>query len=222
MEVNYIKEISADKLKKIVKLAGDGCVTGYTRFKKVKPILGYKKAQDWADRHLSRIDKARINEDGTYVVVMRFEWVWLLIPIVMLALLAFLLVHNAKAMEPIPTTDSEIEVSNTMEQVTHSESSNDYISIPGYTDLTISEEFQRLIVYNPTDNDCRLVYKAYVEDRCLWETRALDAGEDEEVDIYNNMQSGQYTIKLVAEAYAVPNNAKLNSVSQTINVKVEG
>ena len=77
-------DISVDTLKELVKTHGDGIVTGYVRFKKVKDCKGYKDAEDKASLKLSHIVGGRLLPGNRYAAVIRFKAIFFILLVIAL------------------------------------------------------------------------------------------------------------------------------------------
>ena len=216
------KDISADSLEKLVKACGDDCVRGYVRFKKVKPCKGYKAAENRAALHLSRIKAGRPLEDGGYAAVVRFRLLPFLIPLAVILLIFGILrsISTKASVREEETTEYIIvpEPEPATAEILQNEYAGLYISVPGYTDFRVSAGERSVNLYNPPDNKCILQYSIYIQDELVASTEKLDAGETAELDFYDRLASGSYTVNLIAEAYSQDGETRFNTVSQQITL----
>lgn len=230
LEQKKNKDISAETLKKVVKASGDECVTGYVRFRKIKPCKGYKAAEKRAEAHISKITAGRPLEDGKYAAVVRFRLLPLLIPIAaFMLILGIVMAITPKAAVREKESEPETEASSAEyiippEEVTSTENVKEneyaglYISVPGYTEFRLDSQERGISLYNPPDNECVLQYYVYIKDRLVASSGVLASGDAEKVDFYDVLTAGKYTVKLVAQAYSKDGKTRFNSVSQQITL----
>lgn len=208
-------DISVDALEEIVRTGGDELVTGFVRFKKVHKCKGYKDAGHKAAIRFSKITGGRILGNGRYAAVIRFRWIILLILLALVALLfgIWRITGHAeeKAAEKIvpatiyvlPSTDNRGDlVPDTMD-------------IPGFSDITLTDEHKNIILYNPSTNHYMLKYTILADEVSLYESGYLQPGEVEEADIFNKLVRGIYNVRIITTGYA-EEAEELNSVRQDI------
>lgn len=221
LEVMFIKntsDISRDSLEKIIKVSGEEIVTGYIRFRKVRAVKGYKAAQDRAYRHFSKIIKGRKLEDGKYAVVVRFRLLVFILPLILIGIIFLLCNINPKAVEKEVETDYIIP-----EIPTVSIAQTDdvfYISIPGIVAETIEFSNPEIVVYNPVDNQCSLVYEAYYEEYLLGKSELILPGKKGNIRLANIPENGVFFIDIVAIGFSNNGKTRYNSVSQHVQITV--
>lgn len=224
-DVKKNKDISAENLKKLVKARGDDCVTGYVRFRKIKPCKGYQAAENKAALQLSKITAGRPMENGGYAAVVRFRLLPFLIPLaVLLSALGVLRAISTKAVVREEETTAYVIIPEEEPRtagLTENEYAGLYISVPGYTDCRLSARERSLALYNPPGNECILQYQVYVQESLVAATGMLAAGETESVDFYDRLTAGQYKLELVANAYSLDGKTRFNTVSQQITLSAE-
>ncbi len=214
------KDISIDMLKKLIKVSGDKIVTGYVRFKKIKPCKGYKEAKKKALWHLSRVYKARPNEDGSYAAVIRFNWIFIIIP-----LLVFLIFINIMMQRPKAKIREEIQTPFYIdpESVIEDYSNNItelYINVPGFSDINMDESNHIMSLYNPEENEAILQYEIYIQNQLVESTEGILPGMDVEINFYERLSKGMYKMKIITKACSLNGETEYNSVSQTIQLTV--
>lgn len=204
---------------------GDECVTGYVRFKRIKPCKGYKDAENKAALRLSRVKAGRPLPGGGYAAVIRFRLLPFLIPLaVILSVLVILRATSPKAaVREIPTVGNIIppKAEPATAGLTLNEYAGLYISVPGYTDCALNASNRTLTLYNTPDNACILQYKLYISDSLVAVTGMLTAGESESVDFYDRLAAGQYELEIVANAYSADGETSFNTVAQQIILTAE-
>ena len=217
-----------------MKSAGDGVVTGYVRHKKVKECRDYKEACRHADRTLSRIKGGRPLENDKYAAVIGFRWLFLLLFFLALFLLLLLMwmyfFKPAKADERETQATAEAETTSATEVetfipdetivVTKPCYEDLYITIPGMTEAELSENNQELLLFNPEENGCLLLYELYIEGRQVASTDKLKPGEAQAVNFYEHLTSGIYEVECVATGYSSDGETRYNSGTQNIRLTV--
>ena len=198
-------------------------MTGYVRFRKIKPCKGYKDAENKAALRLSKITAGRLLENGKYAAVVRFRLLPFLIPAAaFLLVLGILKGITADAMVREEETSEYIfepEPEPVTERGTENIYAGLYISVPGYTDCVLSEGQRGLSLFNPPENECLLQYSIYIRDSLVASTGLLEAGEYGSVDFYDRLAPGRYTAELIAKAYSRDGKTEFNSVSQQITLQ---
>ena len=215
-----------EDLEKLVKVMGDGCVTGYVRFKKIKEVKGYDDAGKRAAKHLSKIKAGRPMDNGRYAAVVRFRLILLIIPFVALGLWAAFFWNrtNARVKEPVKreyeTEIIQIAETDAPDNTDNNEYSNLYITVPGYTHCTVSSSNTALAVKNPAGNECMMQYVIYVGNNVIGESDLLSPGETGRVEIYWELTTGEYDGVLVTLSYSMDGKTQFNSVNQDLLIKV--
>ena len=200
-------DISADTLKELVKTHGDGLVTGYVRYKKVKACNGFKDAEDKASIKLSHIVAGRRLENNRYAAVIRFKAIFFVI--------LFL------CMLPVATLWRRDIPANVRESETSSIPVNlNTMDIPGYSDISMSKNSDGIILFNPENNPCGLEFYIYSGDKLVFKSGVLVPGKEERADIYNKFEPGIYEIQIITVG-VTEDNEKLNSVSQIIKLEIK-
>lgn len=198
-------DISVDTLKELVKTHGDGIVTGYVRFKKVKDCKGYKDAEDKASLKLSHIVGGRLLPGNRYAAVIRFKAIFFIL--LFLCMLPMMTLWNndskAKTKEPVPVAT---DVSDTMD-------------IPGYGDISLYRESEGVLLFNPKDNPCGLVFCIFSGDKKVYESQRVMPGKEVWADIYEEFDAGVYEIEIITTG-VTEEGEYLNSVRQTIKLKI--
>lgn len=222
MFIKNTSDISRESLEKIIKVSGEDVVTGYTRFRKIKSVKDYKEAQKRAYRHFSKIIKGRKLENGKYAVVVRFRLIIFILPLIIGGLFFGLWQINTKGLEKEIEKQyiyPEIPTVNIAETDAGLDNSF-YISVPGIVSETIEYSSPEIVLYNPADNQCSLLYEAYYEDYLLGKSKLLLPGEEGKINLVNVPQSGVFFIDVVAKGFS--NNGKIayNSVSQHVQITV--
>ncbi len=198
---------------------------GYVRFKRVRTCKGYKAAQSRAALQLSKIKAGRPLEDGGYAAVVRFRLLPFLIPLAVI-LLAFVIIRSIspKALVKEEKTTKQIimpEPESATAGILQNEYAGLYISVPGYTDFMVNSAQRGIALYNPPDNQCILQYGLYIKDELVASTGMLEAGASENVDFYDRLSAGNYTLTLVARAYSRDGRTEFNTVSQQVILQSE-
>lgn len=212
-------DISVDTLEELVKTNGDGIVTGYVRFKKIKACKGYKDARDKAAVRLSKVKGGRLISENEYAAVICFRWIIFIILLALIFISFFL--WNTKTKAKV----REEETTGIVETIAESkpEESNfvpDTMDIPGFSDITVSSDSKNVLLYNPMNNKCMLGYQILSGSACIYESNMIMPGEFEAADIYNKLIKGVYRIKILTTGYTMQGES-LNSVSQSVILKVE-
>lgn len=216
-------DISVNTLEELVKTHGDGIVTGYVRFKKIKKCKGYKDAGNKAAVRLSKIKGGRLISENEYAAVIRFRWIILLLLLLLTVLLFFLLKTKIKAKIREEETTGILE---TIEETITKPEQDDKVfipetmDIPGFSDITVSSDSKNIVLYNPMNNKCMLGYRIISGSVCIYESGMIMPGEFETADIYNSLNKGVYRIKILTTGYT-SDGKELNSVSQSVILKVE-
>lgn len=212
-------DISVDTLEELVKTHGDGIVTGYVRFKKIKRCKGYKDAGNKAAVRLSKIKGGRLISGNEYAAVIRFRWIILLFLLMLTVLLFCLWKTKPKAKVREEATSGIVETIQETEQ----EDAGfvpETMDIPGFSDMTVSPDSENIVLYNPMNNGCMLGYRIISGSAYIYESGMIKPGEFETADIYNRLNKGVYRIKILTTGYTI-DGEELNSVSQSVILKVE-
>lgn len=217
MIIKKSRDISIEDLEKIIKVSGDKIVTGYIRFKKVKPVNGYDEARKRAVLHFSVVSKAREIENNQYAVVVRFHPLLFIIPLIILGLIFAILQISTQAIEKevpeyIPTQEPTIKEAESYVGM--------YISVPGFTKMDTSKDKPEIQVYNPSDNSCALLFEIYYDNQKIGESTLIIPGEMEIVPIKRLSFTGRYDIEIVAKGFSLEGDVAYNSVSQKIELNV--
>lgn len=222
MFIKNTSDISRESLEKIIKVSGEEVVTGYTRFRKIKPVKDYKEAQKRAYRHFSKIIKGRKLENGKYAVVVRFRLIIFILPIIIGVLFWGLWQINTKALEKESETQyiyPEIPTINVVETEDNLDNSF-YISVPGIVSETIEYSNPEIVLYNPDGNQCSLLYEAYYGDYLLGKSNLILPGEEGKINLGKVPQSGVFFIDIVAKGFSINGKIAYNSVSQHVQITV--
>lgn len=216
-------DISVDTLEELVKTHGDGIVTGYVRFKKIKSCKGYKDAGNKAAVRLSKIKGGRRISGNEYAAVIRFRWIIILLFFLLLSLL--FLFFRIKTKAKIREEETTGIVETIAETVIQTEADTeifipDTMDIPGFSDISVSSENQNIVLYNPKDNKCMLGYRITSGSLCIYESEKIMPGKIETADIYNSLDKGIYRVKILTTGYTL-DGKELNSVSQSVIIYVE-
>lgn len=217
MIIKKSNDISIEDLEKIIKVSGDKIVTGYIRFKKIKPVKGYQEARKRAAAHFSKITKARPLGNNQYVVVVRFYLIIFLIPLLLLGLIFSILQMSTKAVEKefpqyILTQEPTIKEAESYMGM--------YISVPGFTGLNTDCSNPQISVYNPVDNQCKIMFEVYYDNRKIGASSQIIPGEGELVFLNEVLHEGIYDIEIIARGYSMDGETSYNSVSQHIELNV--
>lgn len=218
------KDISADMLKKLVKASGDGCVTGYVRFRRIKECKGYEQASKKAARHLSVIKAGRPVGDNRYAAVVRFRLIVYLIPAVLLMLGALFFISRRSdvgALEIETTSAGRILPDSTVPEIDmESMYAGLYISVPGFSDMVWEDDTHGLAVYNPADNQCVMQYKVRAAGEIIAESGRLNPGEREKIDLTGRLGPGVYELEIIADSCSLDDGTQFNSVYQQVTLTV--
>lgn len=210
-------DISVDALEEIVRTGGDELVTGFVRFKKVHKCNGYKDAGHKAAVRFSKITGGRILENNKYAAVIRFRWIILLILFALVALLFGIWRITGHAEEK----DAEKIVPATIDVLPSVDNRGDFIpdtmDVPGFSDITLTDEYKNIILYNPSSNYCMLKYTIISDGICLYESGYLHPGDVVEADIFNRLVKGIYSVEIITTGYT-EEAKELNSARQNINI----
>ncbi len=208
-------DISVDALEEIVRTGGDELVTGFVRFKKVHKCKGYKDAGHKAAIRFSKITGGRILGNGRYAAVIRFRWIILLLLLALVALLFGIWRITGHAEEKA----AEKIVPATIDVLPSTDNRGDFVpdtmDIPGFSDITLTDEYKNIILYNPSSNHYMLKYAILADEVSLYESGYLQPGEVEEADIFNKLVRGIYNVRIITTGYA-EEAEELNSVRQDI------
>lgn len=208
-------DISVDALEEIVRTGGDELVTGFVRFKKIHKCKGYKDAGHKAAIRFSKITGGRILGNGRYAAVIRFRWIILLLLLALVALLFGIWRITGHAEEKA----AEKIVPATIDVLPSTDNRGDFVpdtmDIPGFSDITLTDEYKNIILYNPSTNHYMLKYTILADEVCLYESEYLQPGEVEEADIFNKLVRGIYNVWIITTGYA-EEAEELNSVRQDI------
>lgn len=198
-------DISVDTLKELVKTHGDGIVTGYVRFKKVKDCKGYKDAEDKASLKLSHIVGGRLLPGNRYAAVIRFKAIFFILLFLCMLPMMTLWKNDSKAKnkEPVPVVT---EAGDTMD-------------IPGYGDIALYREGEGVLLFNPKGNPCGLVFCIFSGDKKVYESKRVMPGKEVWADIYEEFDTGVYEIEIITTG-VTEEGEYLNSVRQTIKLKI--
>lgn len=208
-------EISKKSLESIVRTSGDRIVTGYVRFKKIKSVGGYQKACERARTHLSKITGARCLKDGTYVVVVRFRLIVFIVPI-LLGLLLFLIGRLTYKAKEIPSKDYISPELPTI--MVAEEYEGMYISVPGIRELEVTTEIPQIGLYNPSINNCTLLYEVFYEEVLIGKSGYIYPGQKELVTLKLPEDKGVYEFKVVARGFSLDQKEEYNSLVQKVMV----
>ncbi len=204
-------------MEKLIKVSGDRIVTGYVRFKKIKPVNGYGEAAKRAAAHLSKITKARDLGNNQYAVVVRFYLIIFLIPLILIGLIFAIMQMSTQAIEKeLP------EYILTQEATVREAEGNDslYISVPGFTNTETYSGNPQLHVYNPANNQCALVFEVFNNNDKIGESSLIMPGVEENITLSGVSQAGSYEIEIVAGGFSTDGKTAYNSVSQQIELNV--
>lgn len=208
-------DISVDALEEIVRTGGDELVTGFVRFKKVHKCKGYKDAGHKAAIRFSKITGGRILGNDRYAAVIRFRWIILLLLLALVALLFGIWRITGHAEEKA----AEKIVPATIDVLPSTDNRGDFIpetmDIPGFSDITLTDEYKNIILYNPSSNHYMLKYTILAGEVSLYESGYLHPGDVEEADIFNRLVKGIYSVRIITTGYA-EEAKELNSVRQNI------
>ena len=224
-------DISLRTLESLVKTIGDECVTGFVRFKKIRKCNGYKDAGCLAAKRLSKIKGGRIIGPEQYAAVIRFRWFVFIIPItvVLIGILLYSIMPSALERsatekdypDDIITIAETIEPESVIPDIQENEFRDLYISVPGFSDIYMNDEYHSLKLYNPAANQCLMMYEIYVGDEYVADTDMLSPGGMTEVDFYDRLVTGSYRLKIMARAFALDKTTEFNSVVQEIKLSVK-
>lgn len=201
---NY--DISADTLKELVKTHGDGIVTGYVRYKKVKTCKGFKEAEDKASLKLSHIVGGRLLPGNRYAAVIRFKVIFFILLFLCMLPVMTLWRNDSKAQTREPITEA-------------SDRSGESMDIPGYGDIILEPDGEGILLYNPKENPCGLMFCILSGENVVYESEVVNPGQEIWADIYNRFEAGVYEIEIIT--FGVTKEGEtLNSVSQTIKLEI--
>ena len=222
MFIKNTSDISRESLEKIIKVSGEEIVIGYTRFRKIKPVKDYNEAQKIAYKHFSKIIKGRKLENGKYAVVVRFKLIIFILPLIVVGLLFGLWQINTKALEKEAETQYIHPEIPTINIVETEDSKEDifYISVPGIVSETIEYINPEILLYNPENNQCSLLYEIYYDDYLLGKSNLILPGEEGKIKLNNIPQSGVFFIDIVAKGFSNNGKIEYNSVSQHVQITV--
>lgn len=209
-------------LEKLVAASGDDFVKGYVRYRKIHPCKGYKEIRNKAAKTLSKVKGGRETDENTIVAVVGFQGYLLLIPIIFCIFLSVMFGRGTKAKNfQNRIQHAEYETIETLPEETVGKYENNYIKVPGLTDITVTKESPVLPVYNPSGNKCVMVYESYIAGKKVAFSDRLKPGENSEIDLYNEIGSvGRYLLEVHCKSFGLENNEKYNSVVQKIYVNV--
>lgn len=204
-------------LEKVVEASGDGCVSGFVRFRRIKKCNGFKKAKNMAAYRLSKITGGRPVGNNQYAAVVRFRAIIFIFPVIA-ALIIFVTISNrTNAVERIV---KEEETTVTIQETEAGDFNNMYIRVPGLTQCTVTKESPCIVVYNPKDNNCSMMYFFYNKDKLITQSAMLEAGEVMEVNLYNELSAGNYDINVITKSFSNDKDQEFNSVSQIMELLV--
>lgn len=63
----------------------------------------------------------------------------------------------------------------------------DTMDVPGFSDITLTDEYKNIILYNPSSNHCMLKYTINSDGICLYESGYLHPGDVVEADILTDL-----------------------------------
>ena len=193
---------------------------GYTWHKKIKHCSGYSNVQRKAAHRLSRIAYARL-EDDKYVAVIKFKW-WIILIFILALLIGFAFVaYNPGA--NVPKSENRpyvIEPEKTENEAMTLPWSDLYITVPGYKECVIDGNNRAFQVYNPENNECLMEYIVLIKGNEVSQSHRLRPGETENLDFYDRLVNGKYTMDVVAGACSLDGTTVFNSVKQTIHLTV--
>lgn len=214
-------DVSVKTLEQVVKTQGDSIVTGYVRFNRVKKCNGYNESRKKANWRLSKIVGGRRLENGQFCSVISFRWIILLI-IFLVFFIVFLLWRfnaNAKVIDPqaetiVIPTESVVE--------THDEETVtlDTMDIPGFSDITLTEDNDSLLIYNPSKNKYNLKYLFMAGDVEIFSSEEIEPGDIEAVELRKTLAQGVYRITIYITGVS-DNGIEMNSVCQEILITIK-
>ena len=200
-----------------MKTHGDKIVVGYRRFRKIKTVEGYKKLEEIVARHLSVITKAYCQDDGGYIVVVRYQ-LWPIFAFIVLLWLIFIALQQPfKANTKVPMDYVNPEIP-TIKEVETGEYQGKLMSVPGYVRKEISGDYLELEVRNPGINDCIIVYELFYDDRLIGSSGEVYPGNTGKISIKEGLPIGNYDMKLMAKGISMDKKTIYNSVSQKVEI----
>lgn len=99
-------------------------------------------------------------------------------------------------------------------------SSNENINIPGYSHLYVNTENRYIKLINPTSNDVYFKYILELDGIDIFKSNMIEPGKALDVDVFNLLKTGSYTINLKIETYDIKTMSKCNGASQKVNIEV--
>lgn len=112
--------------------------------------------------------------------------------------------------------DLEIEQDKKIDSNNQKGKNTDTISIPGYSDITISDKNKNLSLINPEENTVYLVYAIYENNEQIAETKAIKPGNMTDVNLKDILSTGEHSLTIKINTYDIETHESCNGATQTI------
>jgi hypothetical protein len=145
----------------------------------------------------------------------------IIIAILLFLLLFILMCLKLKDAMPKKTKTNDLDIAEGVDiETPYREAVIETISIPGFYDMTITEQNPELNLTNPEGNTVYLVYRISNGDDVIYESQAIPPGKMLTPDIRELLSPGSYSLTFDVMTYDTETQAECNGTSQTVNVTV--
>lgn len=117
--------------------------------------------------------------------------------------------------DDIPISEADTSKEDTEEAYTES------ITIPGYSDWTITKKSPSVRLKNPEDNTVYMVYTISENDNIIYKTKAIKPGNMIELNLKELLSVGEHDLSIQIETYDITTEESCNGSTQTIKCEVK-
>ena len=97
----------------------------------------------------------------------------------------------------------------------------DYTQIPGFYDITATDEHPYLRLQNPESNSVYFMYTITEYDKVIYSTKAIAPGKMVECNLLDILIKGTHNIKVTVQTFDIETEVECNGSSQDIVVTIE-
>ena len=111
----------------------------------------------------------------------------------------------------ILVTDREVsDKQNTLHMPeNHKSNEDEYTELIGFGLLEINKENPFVYLMNPSDNEVYLSFDVFDNDELIYESKLIEPGNMEELDIYSRLNAGEHTLVYSISSYELETKAVL-------------
>lgn len=124
-----------------------------------------------------------------------------------------------------PAAGVTAEVTNTgIRETTPAETEAiEYISFPGYNDMTYTDPSQTMNLYNPADNGVYFIFVAEdpETEEAIWESEKIYPGESYKWDIQSYFGKGDHVCNLAIQTFDVDSDAAMNGLNEMLKFTIK-